>query len=658
MSSQQEAARITGLVLIFAVSGCATHPAGQPDMSATPGDLAGADLAGVDLATGLDRDAAGGPDLAPVGCTAFTDVCTGGCVLNLAESAVTVSGTMLWNGAAVPDVYSSATEWYLTFVDTATQKPYSYGFNGGASGYSMKMYPGTYDVFAGLNYQDAPSGAPPGSWKVAGGLVIAGDTTLNVAQSAVTVSGTMLWNGAAVPDVNSSATEWYLTFVDTTTKKEYSHGFNGGASGYSIKMYPGTYDVFAGLNYQDAPSGAPSGSWKVAGGLVIAGDTTLNVAQSAVTVSGTMLWNGAAVPDVNSSATEWYLTFVDTTTKKEYSYGFNGGASGYSMKMYPGTYDVFAGLNYQDAPSGAPSGSWKVAGGLVIAGDTTLNVAQSAVTVSGTMLWNGAAVPDVYSGATEWYLTFVDTATQKPYSYGFNGGASGYSIKMYPGTYDVFAGLNYQDAPSGAPSGSRKVAGGLVIAGDTTLNVAQSAVTVSGTMLWNGAAVPDVYSSATEWYLTFVDTATQKPYSYGFNGGAGGYSMKMYPGTYDVFAGLNYQDAPSGAPPGSWKVAGGLVIVGDTTLNVAQSAVTVSGTMLWNGAAVPDVYSSATEWYLTFVDTATQKPYSYGFNGGAGGYSMKMYPGTYDVFAGLNYQDAPSGAPPGSWKALGCVTIH
>jgi hypothetical protein len=92
--------------------------------------------------------------------------------------------------------------------------------------YSVKMYPGTYDVLfqkrVGTSY---------GTFPIASNLVIAGDVELDILPKTLTVSGSVSCNGTFNP--------CDFSFVNTRTGLEYNATKSSGDT-YSVQLDPGT----------------------------------------------------------------------------------------------------------------------------------------------------------------------------------------------------------------------------------------------------------------------------------------------------------------------------------------------------------------------------------------------------------------------------------
>ena len=108
------------------------------------------------------------------------------------------------------------------------------------------------------------------------------DAARSAAQDRARV-GRIRWNGQAIPF--EWVDDWVLVFVDRQKTLEYKVELPGGADEYSLRMYPGTYDIYFDLQRSVIPD-APDGRWLVESGAVIAHDARLDVQPTAVALSG------------------------------------------------------------------------------------------------------------------------------------------------------------------------------------------------------------------------------------------------------------------------------------------------------------------------------------------------------------------------------------
>jgi hypothetical protein len=409
------------------------------------------------------------------------------------------------------------------------------------------------------------------------------------------------------------------------------------------------YFDFTGSNIIN---GAPRGEYLVRRGLVINANVTMNVTPTAVSVSGAVLWNGVTIPNAFIGS-DWRLVFRDASGAR-YTIDFDGGSNTYSGSMYPGTWDVYFDFETHAAINNAPIGEYPIRTGLVLNGNTTLNVTPTAVTISGPVLWNGMTIPNAFVGA-DWRLVFQAPGGGTRYTVELDGNANAYSALMYPGTWDVYFDFANRAAIPGAPIGEYRVWRALVANGNTTLNVTPTAVVVSGAVLWNGMTIPNALIGP-DWRLVFDDHAGGR-FTIELDGGANTWAGWIYPGTWDVYFDFEAESVISGAPVGEYRLRQALPVNAATRIDVTPAALPVMGSVLWNGMTIPNA-RIGTDWQLWYTDPVSGARYDVGFDGGSNMYSMWMYPGTWDVTFDFEALNVIPGAPQGEWTVVNCAHLH
>ena len=349
-------------------------------------------------------------------------------------------------------------------------------------------------------------------------------------------------------------------------------------------------------------------------------DCVLDLEPASYTLSGNVTFNGQNIPDVYNGYQEWSIYLEDVDTGLTYTYAYEG-ARTYSAEVYPGTYDLYFKLNYDGVIEGAPTDWTRLHSAVAVQADTTKNLKPTTYSLSGSVLFNGETIPDIYNGYQEWSLQLRDTSTGLVYSYAFEG-AESYDLLAYPGTYDVYFKLNYDGVIDGAPTDWTRLVAGWDIIGNTVEDLSPETVTLSGDVTFNGANIPDTYNGYQEWSLNLVESNTGLSYTYGMEGGARRYAVQVYPDTYDVYFKLNYDGVVEGAPTDSTRLITALAVTADKTRNLTPETHTLSGTIRFNGQTIPDTYNGYQEWSLRLTETGSALSYGYALEGGSGSYSI------------------------------------
>ncbi len=618
-----------------------------------------------DTDSDTDADTDSDTDADTGACALTEDVCaTGDCVRDLPVRVHTVTGSITYDGATIPDTYgASYDEYELRFVETTSALSYSYALDGGSASYTLSAYPGTYDVYFRLMYEGVVPGGSDDWTLVDTGLVVRGPTTENLAPTVVTLAGTVSYDGATIPDTyGASYDEWEITLVETTSGLSYSFALGGGLASYAVDVYPGTYDVYFRLMYASVMPGGSDDLTLLDTGIAVTRATTYNVAPVDHTVAGSITYDGATIPDTyGASYDEYELWFVETTSGLSYTYALDGGSASYALSAYPGTYDVYFRLMYDGVVPGG-SDDWTLLDtGLVVRGATTENLAPTVVTLGGTVSYDGATIPDTYGASyDEWELYLVETTSALSYSFAVDGGSASYAVDVYPGTYDVYFRLLYASVVPGGSDDLTLLDTDVVVTRATTYGVAPVVHTVAGAMTYGGATIPDTYgASYDEYELWFVEATSGLSYTYAVDGGAASYTLSAYPGTYDVYFRLMYTSVVAGASDDWTRLETGVVVRGARTLDLAAVVVELSGDITYDGVAIPDTYgASYDEYMLQLTEVETGLTYVYDLDGGSAAYTINVYPGVYD----LSFRLAYAGVVPGGsddWTLLEtCLLIE
>lgn len=544
--------------------------------------------------------------------------------LDLDLGVVTVTGTVTVGGATLPIGMRPT----LRFQNRSSGTTSIVSFPGsGATTYSVRLWKGTYDVSvrddsgAGVLGIGQALGA-----RLADGVALDADTTLNYDLGVVTVSGTVTVGGAALP---AGTGRPVLQFQNRSTGTIRTVRFaSSGAATYSVNLWKGAYDVLVrddtGFSVLEIGKGLAA---KLDVGVMLGADATKNYDLGVVTVSGTVTVGGAAVPPGSGRP---LLLFVNKSTgTSDFAILGSAATAAYRIKLWRGAYDVLV----QDSDLFSVVGVGqrlvdRLDAGVVFGADTTRDYDLGIVTVSGTLTVNGAAMPV----GTRPSLVFQNKSSGSTKIVSFAGsGPATYSTKLWKGTYDV----SVRDASFGSALGiGQSVSARLEAAADlgksTTKDYDLGVVTVGGTVTANGTELPIGSSRPV---LLFQNKSTGTTKIVGLTStGAATYATALWKGAYTVSVKDDAFDGVLGIGGNlAARLDPGASYTTDTTQSYDLGIVTLGGTVTVNGAPMP-VGSGRP--LLLFQNQSSGTTLHIGFAGsGPATYTTKVWKGAYDTAA-------------------------
>jgi hypothetical protein len=201
-------------------------------------------------------------------------------------------------------------------------------------------------------------------------------------------------------------------------------------------------------------------------------------------------------------------------------------------------------------------------------------------------------------------------------------GAS-YSVRVAPGTYDVFFSATGPTAMAPINRLAR-LRTGVVVAADqaTTLDVDIPATTVAGTITINGARLAAEDSVSVLFRNAAGDSATIAAQS------GGAFAASLVPGTFDVFLSANAVGGGSATPVNQLaRIATDVVIgAGSAALDLDVPSVTVAG-----GISIGGVPAGPTNRGWVYLKNAAGDVVKIGVANSAS-YEARVVPGSYDLY--------------------------
>jgi hypothetical protein len=597
-------------------------------------------------------------------------------VINRDLRVVTVSGTLTLNGAPLPDDSAGLSRGTIYFVDQVSgDGPEQRIGSTGAASFSIKVFPGIYTVQFRAPGTSIPWEPLPGAGLqvLAVRISIDADQQLNFDLRVSRLEGTLTLAGAPIPDSPGLRSRGILSFVEENSGSTTNFDLRStGAVAYSVLLFSGTYRVRLTTPLDAALQGLPpSAATDLANGLVLNSDRTFSADLRPITVTGEVTMNGQQVPDSTATFSRGGVMFTDRKSSQGSAAEFGPtGRATYSVKLFPGTYDIDLFANLTNPPTGLPNGlSTRLDSNVSLVANRAFTHNVRPVTVTGMLTLGGASLPDSPGIASRGSVTFTDlvsnvgTNTTPSTDLGSTGPAT-YSMRIFSGRYRIVFSTAPANGLQGLPANTGvEVTPSLLIDADSAITHDLHVVTVGGTLTMDGGAIPDSPGIASRGNIRFANRTTGHG---GFtfpSTGPASYSVKLFAGVYDVSFSTAFEETLQALPPQrETGLAKAVIISGDRQLDYDLHVVTVTGTLSLGGAPFPDGLVAMGRGRVKFVDLGAPNSnindiaYELGVTGPAT-FAMKLFKGSYDIFLQTPFERTPPGLPIGATTRLetGCV---
>ena len=410
-----------------------------------------------------------------------------------------------------------------------------------------------------------------------------------------TISGTVTLAGAPLPPPDDPAAGFrrIIFFRDLRSDRVQSFGVGGpsGPGTFTATLFAGNYDVTF-ENLTNAADSVPQGQSRLATNVAIAGDRTMVFDAPLATVSGRVTLGGAQLPNSPGLASRGTVILRETISGVTHELPIAGNGPGtFSGTVFAGRYTVTLKTDASDGLRGLPiAAERRLATGIEITGNRSLDYDVSVATVSGTVTLAGAAPAD--AGAARGAVVLDDKRTGSSHALPVTEtGPATFSGLVFTGTYDVSYRTLYDGALGGLPANaSTLVASDLAVTRDTTLAPNLETATVSGVVTVGGAALPDSPGVSSRGYITLAGPTGIGGYSFTVGKiGPGQFSGTVFAGRYAVGFFTPNMTALQGLPVGAeTTLAEAMTLTGRPTLAFDLKLVQVSGTVTVDGAMMPE----------------------------------------------------------------------
>ena len=476
----------------------------------------------------------------------------------------------------------------------------------------------------------------------------------DVAFKTVQLSGRLTKNGATLPDGTNRGS---LLFVAKRGGSRAMPAFaTTGEATYTGEVFAGTYDIsYQPSVYCKTGEALPCQQVLLRSDVDLTQSGALDFDIKTVQVSGKLTKNGARVADDITDRGYLIFTMVNGGSRAMPSFGLTGEAA-YMGELVAGTYDISYQSNTYCKTGGAlPCQQLQLRAGAALTASGALDFDVKTVQVSGKLTKNGVRVADDATDRGSLIFTLLNGGARSMPSFGLSGEAT-YMGEVFAGTYDIsYQPSTYCRNGGAIPCQSVALRTKVALSASGALDFDAKTVQISGALTKNGAAVTD--DTVDRGYLVFslLTGGTRTMPAFGLTGAAQ-YMGEIFAGTYDIRYQPSVYCKNGGALPcESLILRTGNAIMSSGALDFDAKAVTVSGAVSKNGAAVPDDAIDRGSLVFGLAPQAGSRSMPPFGLSGAASYKGEVWAGAYDVTYQPNIYCKNGGALPcQSTLVVGC----
>jgi hypothetical protein len=604
-------------MLLLALAGCFGLVRNDPPSdveTGTPADTATDTAAD----TGGGGDTGSAPDSAGEICAVPEDACaTGTCAYSAVVDLVTLSGTVTYAGATLPDDPYTSADYTVLVTNVETGDASSRSWSAGED-YAFDLPAGTYSLSVSFA-SNGTEGMPDAPVVAATALSLGRDRRFDVAVEAHVLSGSVTWNGGDVPDDPYTGADYRVTVVDVATGATAAGDFASGQE-WSFVLPGGVYDAYVSFPY-NSTDGLLDVPARAAQGLAVYADASRALAVSGRTVSGSVSYDGAPVPDDPYTSADVYVYATNVETGERATAAYSAGQS-YAFTLPVGTYDLSVSFA-SNSTAGLPDITVLAADDLAVTADTTRNLGITPAVLSGALVYAGGAVPDDPYTSADARVYATDTTTGEVASVSVSSGQP-YQLALVPGTYDLTVSFA-ENSTAGMIDTVVLAAEDVTLSSSRSENLAITPYVLTGAVTLDGAAVPDDPYTTADYTVTVSDAASGAVASANFSAGED-YRFVLPPGRYDLAVSFP-NNSTAGVPDVPMVAASGVAVLSDTTRALGVRGFPLTGDVTWEG-------SSGSAYGLAVSELSTGVGAEAWFTSGVG-YSLVLPEGVYAVRADL-----------------------
>jgi hypothetical protein len=575
-----------------------------------------------------------------------------------------VSGAVTLNGAPMPDSPEVMGRGAVSFREQATGMTYRYPLAAvGEASFSGLIFRGRYDVdFTTTDEVELVDALPRDKTaRIARDLDVGEDGTFTFDARTLDVLGTIQVNGEDMPNSNLVTRRGSVVFRERRTASEYALSVGTSSSAkYSGLLFAGDYDIAFVTTAETALVGLPvNQTARLAQGVELVNDVTLDYDVHPETVSGTVSMGGGPMPDSAGVTSRGSVIFRSSRSGEEHPFTLAAtGAATFSGLVFRDAYNVE--LRTTDDPDLVTlpiNQAVELGRNVSVTGGASLDYDVRVVTVSGTISVDGGAMPDSPLTSRRGQVFFRDAATSSFSA--VNVGPTGpgtYTARLFASTYEVVFKATPDMNVVGLPPNRRVVLGQRVsVEADATLSHDVRPIHVTGTLTANGDALGDSPSAVSRGNVIFRDLASAEKYSSPLSAaGPASFSTFLFAGAYGVTL-SSPTDGLAGFPSGTIaRIVQKTTLSSSGAVSYDMRSVAASGVVTDDGrelVASPDVLTRGN---VIFRDRVTGHGYPFEvLPTGSANYAGLLHAGAYRVEFWSTSNVALLGLPIASAHGLG-----
>ncbi len=573
---------------------------------------------------------------------------------DVAFKTVQISGRLTKNGATLPDGINRGSLLFVAKRGGSRAMP-AFTATGEAT-YAGEVFAGTYDIsYQPSIYCKTGEALPCQQVLLRSDVDLTQAGALDFDIKTVQVSGKLTKNGARVADDVTDRGYLSFTMVNGGSRVMPSFGVTGEAT-YLGELVAGTYDVsYQSSTYCKTGGALPCQQLQLRAGAALTASGALDFDVKTVQVSGKLTKNGVRVADDVTDRGYLIFTLQNGNSRAMPSFGVTGEAT-YLGELFAGTYDIRYQQSVYCKNGGAiPCQSIVLRTKAAIGASGALDFDVKTVQVSGKLTKNGVRVADDVTDRGSLIFTLLTGSARSMPPFGVSGEAT-YMGEVFAGTYDIsYQPGTYCKNGGAIPCQSVALRTKVALSASGALDFDAKTVQISGALTKNGAAVAD--DTVDRGYLVFslLTGGTRTMPAFGVSGAAQ-YMGEIFAGTYDIRYQPSVYCKNGGALPcESLILRTGNAIMSSGALDFDAKAVTVSGAVTKNGAAVPDDVTDRGSLVFGLAPQAGSRSMPPFGVSGAASYKGEVWAGAYDVTYQPNIYCKNGGALPcQSTLVVGC----
>jgi hypothetical protein len=571
--------------------------------------------------------------------------------LDLDVGTAAIEGVVTLNGVQMPDSLADEPRGWVVLAHrrSGNRRWLTLGARGEAR-FSGHVLHGHYDILFVANDKGKQDVVPDQEVVLAGDVTVNGPLSRSFDLITTTISGTVLIDGAQVPDGTGNRGWVRLEREDRGDGIRIDLGAQGPAR-YAATVFAGTYHLEFEANEAVLPD-LPRGLRKRVATVSLTTPLVRDLDVALARLTGRVRLNGADPGDNPSGSTRGYIRLLDpeSSTMKSVSLGSRGPAT-FDALVYAGTYSVQIEPNAGSEQTIFPPQTMVLEETLTVAGTTQRTYDLPTAILSGDVTLDGAPIADngPDAGVRGWVVL---TRKGSPGTLSVGIGARGparYRVHIFGGTYDLSFRSADLDAQNVLPAGGTTSGVDVPIAGDAVQNIALHSAQVTGEVLRDGEAIPDNGKPGIRGWVGWSDPRSNEvAWAPVGRVGPARYSARIFAGRYDLLFRSNDVDDQDVLPAQTITQERGVRIDTDQTRAIDLRTIDVTGAVTLDGQTLMDNTEPPSRGWLVLsaVEGQSRLTINLGTRGPAV-FHQRVFAGTYDISVETNDAASQTVMPPG-----------